>query len=165
MLGKFFNRIKEGLSKTRSAMSEKITSVIRGGRLDEDTVDEIEAILMQADVGYEATEEIVDHLRQQVSRGQVETSAEAVLHLLKTELTNQLSTEQPFSFAGPLPAKPYVILVVGINGVGKTTTIGKMAKNYVDAGHQVLVAACDTFRAAAVPQLEIWAKARRGRHC
>ena len=158
MLGKFFERIKDGLSKTRTAMSDKIASVIRGGKLDDDAVDEIEAILMQADVGYEATEAIVDHLRDQVRRGEVAADAAAVLRLLKEELTRQLSVEEPFSFAGPLPAQPYVVLVVGINGVGKTTTIGKMAKNYVDAGHKVLVAACDTFRAAAVPQLEVWAQ-------
>ena len=158
MLGKFFERIKDGLSKTRTAMSDKIASVIRGGKLDDDAVDEIEAILMQADVGYEATEAIVDHLRDQVRRGEVDADAAVVLRLLKEELTRQLSVEEPFSFAGPLPAQPYVVLVVGINGVGKTTTIGKMAKNYVDAGHKVLVAACDTFRAAAVPQLEVWAQ-------
>ena len=156
MLGQFLDRVKSGLARTRDALSDGIAAVVGGSRrLDDDMVDEIEAVLLQADVGLDTTTEIVDLLRERV--GQEETGAEAVTELLKTELTGQVAVDRGLEIAGPLPGSPFVILVVGVNGAGKTTTIGKLSKRYVDAGHRVLLAACDTFRAAAIPQLEAWA--------
>ena len=159
MLNRFFDKVREGLAKTRTAMSDRIAAVVgRGKRLDDEVIDEIEAILLQADVGFEAAMEIVDELRERVRQGGIEDSAGDVIALLKGELARTVALDRGISFAGPLPGQPYVILVAGVNGVGKTTTVGKLAKQYIDAGHKVLVAACDTFRAAAIPQLEIWAE-------
>jgi len=157
MLGGLFDRVKKGLAKTRNAMVDKIAAVVGSGRgVDEEMLDQLETILIQADVGVETATEIIGELRRRA--GQEKLQGSEVLSLLKEELSRAVFTEQGLPIAGPLPAHPYVILVVGINGVGKTTTIGKLAKQYMDAGHKVLVAACDTFRAAAIPQLEIWAE-------
>jgi fused signal recognition particle receptor len=158
MLGKFFNKVKQGLSKTRTAMAEKIQAIVgQGGRLDDETLDEIEATLIQADVGLETSSRIIDELRQQVRQSPDVRGTEAVMALLKDELAKSVEAQEPFDFSAPLTAKPYIILVVGVNGAGKTTTVGKLAKRYADAGLKVGVAACDTFRAGAVPQLEVWA--------
>ena len=159
MLGNLLGKVKNGLAKTRTAMTESIVAVVRGGtRLDDDMVDEIEAILIQADVGLETSMEIVDELRQRMREEKIDGGAEEVLRLLKRELAQKVALDKGFQFEGPLPGRPWVILVVGVNGAGKTTTVGKLAKRYVDSGHKVMVAACDTFRAAAIPQLEVWAE-------
>lgn len=159
MLGRFLEKVKKGLSKTRTAMTEKISAIVgQGGRLDDETLDEIEATLIQADVGLETSVRIIDELREQVRREPDVRGPEAVIALLKAELAKGLGGQEAFDFAAPLPATPYIILVVGVNGAGKTTTVGKLAKRYADAGRRVGVAACDTFRAGAVPQLEIWAE-------
>ena len=158
MLGKFFDKVKDGLARTRSAMVDGIAAVLPvGGRIDEDTLDEIEAILIQADMGMGTAEEVIDELRQQ-ARAERINGAEDVIALLKSQLAEVVAGGEALPLEGALPGSPYVILVVGINGVGKTTTVGKLAKQYRDAGHQVLVAAGDTFRAAAIPQLEVWAE-------
>ena len=159
MLGKFFDKIKDGLSKTRSAMADRIAAVVpRGGRLDDEMIDEIEEILIQADVGLETATEMIDELRDRLRDESVD-GPEGVMRLLQEQVgaAGDLE-EQGLAIEGPLPGQPFVILVVGVNGVGKTTTVGKLAKRYVDAGKTVLVAACDTFRAAAIPQLEVWAE-------
>ena len=159
MLGNLLGKVKNGLAKTRTAMTESIVAVVRGGtRLDDDMVDEIEAILIQADVGLETSMEIVDELRQRMREEKIDGGAEEVLRLLKRELAQKVALDKGLQFEGPLPGRPWVILVVGVNGAGKTTTVGKLAKRYVDSGHKVMVAACDTFRAAAIPQLEVWAE-------
>ena len=159
MLGNLLGKVKNGLAKTRTAMTDSIVAVVRGGtRLDADMVDEIEAILIQADVGLETSMEIVDELRERVREEKIDGGAEGVLQLLKSELAQKVALDKGLEFEGPLPGQPCVILVVGVNGAGKTTTVGKLAKRYVDAGHKVMVAACDTFRAAAIPQLEVWAE-------
>ena len=159
MLGKFFGKIRDGLSKTRSAMSERIAAVVpRGGRLDDEMIDEIEEILIQADVGLETATEMIDELRDRLRDESVD-GPEGVMHLLQEQVSAAVELEdQSLAIEGPLPGQPFVILVVGVNGVGKTTTVGKLAKRYVDAGKTVLVAACDTFRAAAIPQLQVWAE-------
>ena len=158
MLSNFFDKVKQGLSRTRTAMSERIVAVVRGsGRLDDDVIDEIESVLIQADVGVETATAIVDELRDRVQQEKIGNRPEDVLELLKGELARQVGQEPGMALSGPLSGRPHVVLVVGVNGVGKTTTVGKLAKHYTDAGHKVLVAACDTFRAAAIPQLEIWA--------
>ena len=156
MLGQFLDRVRSGLEKTRNALSEGIAAVIgSGNRLDDDMLDEIEAVLLQADVGLDATTDIVDQLRERLA--DEETDSATVVEWLKSLLTEQVAVDHGLEIAGPLPGSPFVVLVVGVNGAGKTTTVGKLAKQYTDAGHQVLVAACDTFRAAAIPQLEVWA--------
>lgn len=159
MLGSFLNKIKKGLSKTRTAVTEKITAIVgQGGRLDDETLDAIEETLIQADVGLETAMDIIDELRQRVRQSEDVAGAAAVIALLKEELAKGVETEDLLPFEKPLPGSPYVILVVGVNGVGKTTTVGKLAKRYAEAGFKVAVAACDTFRAGAVPQLEVWAE-------
>ena len=160
MLGKFFGKIKQGLAKTRAAMAERIAAVVPvGTRLDEEAIDEIEGILIQADVGWETASEVIDELRDGLRDSRDLSGPEAVMRLLEEQVAAAVALDdQGLPLDGALPGKPYVILVVGVNGVGKTTTVGKVAKRYVDAGKTVLVAACDTFRAAAIPQLEIWAQ-------
>jgi len=159
MLGNLFDKVKAGLAKTQTAMSERIAAVVpRGGRLDDEVIDEIEAVLIQADVGVETAIEIIDELRERLHQERVD-GPEEVMRLLQEQVVEAVSLDgEGLPIDGELPGRPYVILVVGVNGTGKTTTVGKLAKQYVDAGKKVLVAACDTFRAAAIPQLEIWAE-------
>ncbi|MEC7843217.1 MAG: signal recognition particle-docking protein FtsY, partial [Candidatus Latescibacterota bacterium] len=147
---------RNGLAKTRSAMVARITTAISGDALDEEAADEIEEILIQADVGVDAAVEIVDRLRERLRRA--ESGAEQIFVSLRKELCQIAGGGVPFDPGAELTGKPHVVLVVGVNGVGKTTTIGKLARLYRDSGRSVLLAACDTFRAAAVPQLEIWAE-------
>ena len=160
MLGKFFDRVKEGLATTRTAMSAKISAVVSlGTRLDDEMIDEIEAILIQADVGLETATEMIDELRDRMREEKIGSTPEEVMRLLQSKVAEVVGLDgEGLPIDAELPASPYVILVVGVNGTGKTTTVGKLAKQYVDAGKRVLVAACDTFRAAAIPQLEIWAE-------
>jgi len=161
MLGGLVKRLKIGLDKTRSVLTARIASIIGGGGgpLDEDALDEIEAVLIQADLGVDLATEVMDALRQKQSRLQHRLATADVIPALKEELLRLGGTaDEGLVMESPLPAKPFVILVVGINGVGKTTTVGKLAKRYVEKGHKVAVAACDTFRAAAIPQLEVWAQ-------
>lgn len=159
MLGGLVKRLKVGLDKTRSVLQARIVAITGGnGILEEEALDEIESILIQADLGLEVAMEVVDALREKHNR----LAKVDVVPALKEALL-QLGNTEDKGLAGlaleiPLPAKPFVVLVVGINGVGKTTMVGKLAKRYVDKGHTVAVAACDTFRAAAVPQLEVWAE-------
>ncbi len=149
-------KVRNGLAKTRSAMVARITTAISGDALDEEAADEIEEILIQADVGVDAAVEIVDRLRERLRRA--ESGAEQIFVALRKELCQIAGGGVPFDPGAELTGKPHVVLVVGVNGVGKTTTIGKLARLYRDSGQSVLLAACDTFRAAAVPQLEIWAE-------
>ncbi|MGY8823898.1 MAG: signal recognition particle-docking protein FtsY [Candidatus Latescibacterota bacterium] len=162
MLGRFFDKVKKGLSKTRDAMHDKIAAVVPiGGRVDDETLDEIEAILIQADIGLETSGEIIDELRRAVRAERFNDGPEGVMRLLQERLAKEVALGEdgvlPMG-STPLPGVPFVVLVVGVNGAGKTTTVGKLAKQYADAGKTVLVAACDTFRAGAVAQLEVWAE-------
>ncbi len=161
MLGKFFDKVKEGLAKTRTAMTETIAAVVPiGTRLDDDAIDEIEAALIGADMGLETSTEIVDELRIRLRSEGVEDGPAGVMRVLEEQVSAIVALDEDSALAleGELPGKPYVILIVGVNGAGKTTTAGKLAKRYADAGKKVVIAACDTFRAAAIPQLEVWAK-------
>jgi fused signal recognition particle receptor len=159
MLGNFLEKFKRGLSKTREGLSGKISEVLRRSPgLDDETLEEIEEILIRADVGVNATLRIIDRLRERLQRGSApEGTEEWVRGRLETELLEILRAVQPPSLAPPR-ARPHVILVAGVNGSGKTTTIGKLACRYGARGHRVLLAACDTFRAAAIDQLSIWAE-------
>jgi len=151
----FFSRIKSGLSKTRSKFSEGMGRLFLGEKtIDDELFEEIETILLTADVGVAATTEIIDVLTQKVARKEL-ADTEAVFTQLKTQLTGLLrEVEQPLEI--PAGDSPFVILMVGVNGAGKTTTIGKLARRLKESGKSVLLAAGDTYRAAAVEQLEIW---------
>jgi fused signal recognition particle receptor len=151
----FFARLKQGLSKTSASIGEGMASLFLGKKvIDDDLLDEIETRLLTADVGVEATSAIVQNLTQKVARKQL-ADADALYKSLQEELAALLRpVEQPLKVQAQ--NKPYVILVVGVNGAGKTTTIGKLAKKLQQEGKKVMLAAGDTFRAAAVEQLQVW---------
>ncbi|WP_440467978.1 signal recognition particle-docking protein FtsY [Pseudomonas sp. YH-1] len=151
----FFARLKQGLSKTSASLGEGMASLFLGKKaIDDDLLDEIETRLLTADVGVEATTTIVQNLTKRVARKELADS-EALYKALQEELAGLLRpVEQPLTIT--TDKQPYVILVVGVNGVGKTTTIGKLAKKLQLDGKKVMLAAGDTFRAAAVEQLQVW---------
>jgi fused signal recognition particle receptor len=149
-------RLKEGLSKTRDKLINTITETISGKAvIDENTLDELEEILISSDLSSELAENIISNLRINL-KDEKDRTLENILKLLKNELLKILEIKNSVLIIDS-SSKPYVILVVGVNGVGKTTTIGKLANNFKKAGNKVIVGAADTFRAAANEQLEIWA--------
>src|SRR5450830_1446792 len=151
----FFTRLKQGLSKTSASIGEGMASLFLGKKaIDDDLLEELETRLLTADVGVEATSVIIQSLTQKVARKQL-TDSDALYASLQAELTAMLKpVEQPLKIGSQ--HKPFVILVVGVNGAGKTTTIGKLAKKLQLDGKKVMLAAGDTFRAAAVEQLQVW---------
>ncbi|QXI28221.1 signal recognition particle-docking protein FtsY [Pseudomonas vanderleydeniana] len=151
----FFARLKQGLSKTSASIGEGMASLFLGKKaIDDDLLEELETRLLTADVGVEATGVIIRSLTQKVARKQL-TDSDALYKSLQEELAAMLKpVEQPLQIDSQ--HKPYVILVVGVNGAGKTTTIGKLAKKLQLEGKKVMLAAGDTFRAAAVEQLQVW---------
>ncbi|AZF55581.1 Signal recognition particle receptor FtsY [Pseudomonas sp. R4-34-07] len=150
----FFTRLKQGLSKTSASIGEGMASLFLGKKtIDDELLEDIETRLLTADVGVEATAVIIQSLTQKVARKQL-TDADALYKSLQAELAAMLKpVEAPLVIT---PKKPFVILVVGVNGAGKTTTIGKLAKKLQSEGKKVMLAAGDTFRAAAVEQLQVW---------
>ena len=150
----FFDKIKQGLAKTREAISETFNDIFSVSELDDDFYDELEESLILADLGVETAAKAAQRLRKEVSARHVRQAEEArqVLREILVDMLNVGSTELN------LATHPSVILVIGVNGVGKTTTIGKIAKQQVRQGKKVLLVAADTFRAAAADQLEIWAE-------
>jgi fused signal recognition particle receptor len=149
-----FARLKAGLGRTASALTESITTLFTKRRLDDAALDELEEVLLRADLGPATASKVVDRLRK--TRFGREVTAEEVREALAEEVAQVLAPlAKPLTSGG---AKPFVVLVVGVNGTGKTTTIGKLAKYYRDAGQRVVLAAGDTFRAAAIEQLTIWAE-------
>ena len=149
----FFDKIKAGLAKTREALSDSLGSVFLASEIDEDFYDELEESLILADLGVDTAVKAVEALRKKV-RSEHLTTTEDAKEALKGILIEMLNVGDT---ALNLSTKPSVVLVVGVNGVGKTTTIGKIAKQLTDEGKKVLLVAADTFRAAAADQLEIWA--------
>ena len=150
----FFARLKQGLSKTRNNLGGGLFDLFRGKQIDDDLFEELETHLLMADVGVEATMKIIDSLTKSANRKQLK-DAEALYELLKVELKKIIEkVSQPLEI--PESDGPFVILMVGVNGVGKTTTIGKLAKQFQAQGKSVMLAAGDTFRAAAVEQLQVW---------
>ena len=150
----FFEKIKKGLSKTRESVGSMLSGVFTGfSQIDDDFYDELEESLILADIGVETTMSAVERLRKAVKEQHLKTPEEAK-EALKAILTDMLLVEDKSVNPG---GKPSVILVIGVNGVGKTTTIGKLATRYEKEGKNVLLVAADTFRAAAADQLEIWA--------
>ena len=149
------NKLKDGLSKTREKIFNSITETITGKAVIDDlTIDKIEEILITSDIGYDTAERIIEDVRKNL-KSEKERTSDNILQIVKTELINSLQLTKKTESA--VVHKPYVVLIVGVNGVGKTTTIGKLANNYKKIGLKVIVGAADTFRAAANEQLEIWA--------
>lgn len=153
----FFSRIKQGLGKTRTNLVTGLERALLGEKqIDRELLEEIEIALLLADVGVDTTREIIEGLTARVDRKELGDST-ALYHQLKTELADILgASEQPLTM--DTDKQPFVILMVGVNGAGKTTTIGKLARYFQNEGKSVMLAAGDTFRAAAVEQLMIWGK-------
>ena len=151
--------LDKGLSKTKESVFSKITKAIAGkSKVDDDVLDNLEEVLITSDVGVDTTLKIIERIEKRVARDKYVTTTELTA-LLRDEIASLLTenhTEDQADFVVPAEKKPYVIMVVGVNGVGKTTTIGKLAYQFKKAGNKVYLGAADTFRAAAVEQLVIW---------
>ena len=151
-----FEKLKQGLSKTRDSLGKAVDGVLSTfTRIDDDLFDELEEVLLQADLGLDATEEILEQLKDEVKQQRV-SEPEQIRELLAGLLGRMLEQEEESPLR--LESRPSVILVIGVNGVGKTTTIGKLAAYFGEQGKKVLLGAADTFRAAAADQLAVWAQ-------
>ncbi len=151
----FFDKLKQGLTKTKESINEKINDVFSNFRkVDEEFLEELEEVLIMSDIGIDTSTKIISNLRERIKKEKIEDE-EQVKEALREEIQKILEISDN---SLKLETKPSVILVIGVNGVGKTTSIGKMAARLARDGKKVVVAAADTFRAAAVEQLEIWAK-------
>ena len=150
----FFARLKAGLTKTRDNFTKNLSNVFTSSDIDDDFYEELEEILVMADIGYYATEDIIERLKLRVKEEHLKKADECreILKQSIKELMSVAETEYKFE------SEKSIVMVIGVNGVGKTTTIGKLASKFHDQGKKVLIAAADTFRAAASEQLEIWAK-------
>lgn len=146
----FFQRLRKGLAKTRENWAQKIEGIFEGGQSPEETIAALEEVLLSADVGVKATDRLVESVRRQSWTGLAPSTS------LKQEILSILRPPDPKATRPTLSESPWVIVFLGVNGVGKTTTIGKMAARYRQAGKKVLLVAADTFRAAAIEQLEAW---------
>ena len=153
--------LNKGLEKTKESVFKKLSRAVVGkSSVDDEVLDNLEEVLITSDVGVDTTLHIIERIEERVSKDKYMGTSELNL-ILKEEIAGLLSEhndEETFSFQDELPHKPYVIMVVGVNGVGKTTTIGKLAWHFKQAGKKVFMGAADTFRAAAVDQLSIWAE-------
>jgi len=153
----WFGRLKEGLTKTRASLVGKVKEVlVRGGQIDEALFEELEEVLIQADVGVETSLELIEEVRQKVRERRIR-EAQDVQPLL-AEGMKALLKGAPLALQPAAPASPLTYIVVGVNGAGKTTTVGKLAARFVREGRKVLIGAGDTFRAAAIDQLKVWAE-------
>jgi len=149
----FTQRLKQGLAKTRQQLGGQLASLFGGGKIDAETYEELETILLTSDIGVAATQKLLDNLKKRVKRDNLEDTSK-LKNALKAELLSEL-----IPLEAPLQTNnhaPFVIMLAGVNGAGKTTTIGKLAKLFQSQGNSVLIAAGDTFRAAAREQLQIW---------
>ena len=149
----FFKRLKEGLSKTRNSIVDSFSSVFGASHIDDDFYEELEETFIIADMGYETTEKVIENLKERVKEARIKEPAackELIINIIRDQM---MVDESAYDFE----KKKSVILVIGVNGVGKTTTIGKLAAQYKKSGKKVLIAAADTFRAAAIDQLKTWA--------
>lgn len=150
----WFNKLKEGLKKTSNKLSENITAVVSKKKLDQETLEELEDVLIMADLGAQTASEVIQQLskskfNKEVTPEEIKEELANIIAEILTPVAKKISTKS---------YKPYTILVVGVNGNGKTTTIGKLAAKFNQQGEKVSIAACDTFRAAAIEQLQIWAE-------
>ena len=148
----FFKRLREGLSKTRNNIAESFSNIFKANEIDDDFYEELEETLIMSDMGFETTEKIIDDLKDKVKELKIK-EAEACRELIINIIRDQMSVED---YAYDFENKKTVIFVIGVNGVGKTTSIGKLAAQYKAQGKKVLMAAADTFRAAAIDQLKTW---------
>jgi fused signal recognition particle receptor len=155
--GSFFQRLKEGLTKSRESLAGKIGAIFQNRRWDENSLAAMEESLIAADVGVKATRKLVDSLRRQTPNGSDDLAQEMSARL-QAVMVQMLQVARGQSNLPPLSVRPWVMLFLGVNGVGKTTTIGKLAAQFRGAGKKVLLVAGDTFRAAAVEQLDAWGK-------
>lgn len=155
LIQKGYEKVRGALSKTRLFLGTRIKELLKG-KIDEDSLDELERILYEADLGVKIASKLVDDVRKSY-KNDPSMPREALFELIKKELAILCGSEVP-SLAEAEPGKPAVLLIVGVNGNGKTTSVAKLAKVYQDANKKVLIAAADTFRAAAIEQLEIWAE-------
>lgn len=153
------DKLEAGLEKTKTSFFDKLNTLVRGkDRVDEEVLDELEQILIASDVGVKTTVDIIGRLEERVARDKY-VSTDELNEIMREEIADLLESHDAGSAVDYDPAnRPHVIMIVGVNGVGKTTTIGKMAHRYKQAGASVLIGAADTFRAAAIEQLEIWAQ-------
>jgi fused signal recognition particle receptor len=153
-----FEKLKEGLSKTHQGFVEKIDQLFSGKRLiDQDLLDELEGLLFSADLGVKTSSQLIEGVQKGLKRGELQ-EPEKVRDFIKQEIFRILKSGEKPLMIDFSQTKPFLLMVVGVNGVGKTTTIAKIAHHYSSQGKKVLIGAADTFRAAAVEQLEIWAK-------
>lgn len=153
-----FEKLKQGLSKTRDKVVNSVTELVTGKAvIDEKTLEEVEEILLTSDIGYDIVETVIDSVRKELKK-QSERDKIDFLNILKSELAKALKQYENEYKNKIETSKPFVLMVVGVNGVGKTTTIGKLAHNFKSAGLSVVIGSADTFRAAANDQLEIWAE-------
>ena len=161
LFGDAFRKLKEGLTKTRDTLFSKVATLVSSKSvIDDEMLDRLEEILISGDVGFETTVMILGNIKTRVKQEKIESS-DHLTALLKEEIARVLhvnGASEAAEITLPLAPRPYVVMVVGVNGVGKTTTIGKLANVYRERGYKVIVGAADTFRAAANEQLEIWAQ-------
>ena len=150
-----FDKLKQSLSKTKDAIAGKIAQVVTGRKIDQDLLDDLEEALIGADVGLAASTRLIERIKQ-AAKEQKLTEGDQITALLKSEIAAIL--ERPHTNGFESQTKPVVWLITGVNGVGKTTTIGKLATLFASQGRRVMIAACDTFRAAAIDQISIWAE-------
>ncbi|MCX8031305.1 MAG: signal recognition particle-docking protein FtsY [Thermodesulfovibrionales bacterium] len=150
----FFDKLKAGLAKTKKTLIDKVDEVVFGRKIDETTLEDIEEILVAADVGAKVAHDITEEIRRRIKNDTLHSS-EDLREVIKREMIKTLGEPHPIKIS---EERPYIILTVGVNGVGKTTTIGKLASRFKKDGYSVILAAGDTFRAAAIEQIEIWAK-------
>jgi len=151
-------KLKQGLSKTKKSLLGKITEAVGlSKKIDQELLDQLEEILLKGDVGVKATEKIIQDLKNRVKEEKIE-DPQKIIELIKEEILVILEDSIISTNTSSPDAKPLIFMIVGVNGTGKTTSIAKLAKKYSDMGKKVLVVACDTFRAAALEQLSIWAQ-------
>lgn len=152
-MASLFDKLKQGLAKTRDSLTDKFNEVFGlAVTIDDDLYDELEEVLITSDVGYDTSVDIIEKLKKKVRTEHINDVA-LLKDAMRDVLAEYMTADEPFDTEGPM-----VILVIGVNGVGKTTSIGKLAHKYKSDGKKVILAAADTFRAAAIDQLEIWAK-------
>ncbi|MBW8384283.1 MAG: signal recognition particle-docking protein FtsY [Youngiibacter sp.] len=152
-MASLFDKLREGLAKTRDSLTDKFNEVFGlAVTIDDDLYDELEEVLITSDVGYDTSVDIIEKLKKKVRTEHINDVA-LLKDAMRDVLAEYMTADEPFDTTGPM-----VILVIGVNGVGKTTSIGKLAHKYRADGKKVILAAADTFRAAAIDQLEIWAK-------
>lgn len=150
----FFEKIKDGLTKTRNALTKNLDNLIFGKRvLDKELFDELEELLISADMGPQFTYDLIDDVKQRISRNELQNAQEIKKILQERMIAILQKMEKPLSIP---KGKPFIIMTIGVNGSGKTTTIGKLASSLKSDGYEVMLVAADTFRAAAVEQLEVW---------